>query len=48
MAATHLVMPPGLGSGTPLIQHGRHGVEGRDAGVALSPFLGCALLDRVS
>lgn len=23
--ATHLVMPQGLGSGTPLIQHGRHG-----------------------
>ena len=24
--AVHLVMPSGLGSGTPLIQHGRHGV----------------------
>ena len=28
----HLVMPKGLGSGTPLIQHGRHG-EGSTAGV---------------
>lgn len=25
--AVHLVMPQGLGSGTPLIQHGRHGTE---------------------
>ncbi|MBS0414919.1 MAG: succinylglutamate desuccinylase/aspartoacylase family protein [Proteobacteria bacterium] len=32
---THLVMPSGLGSGTPLIQHGRHGLAGGDAGVAL-------------
>ena len=32
---THLVMPSGLGSGTPLIQHGRHGLPGGDAGVAL-------------
>ena len=32
---THLVMPSGLGSGTPLIQHGRHGVAGSSAGVAL-------------
>lgn len=31
----HLVMPSGLGSGTPLIQHGRHGVGESDAGVAL-------------
>ena len=32
---THLVMPSGLGSGTPLIQHGRHGLAAGDAGVAL-------------
>ena len=32
--AVHLVMPQGLGSGTPLIQHGRHGEPGFD-GVAL-------------
>lgn len=32
--AVHLVMPAGLGSGTPLIQHGRHG-QGEDAGAAL-------------
>lgn len=32
---THLVMPSGLGSGTPLIQHGRHGVADSNAGVAL-------------
>ena len=31
----HLVMPSGLGSGTPLIQHGRHGVDGEGAGAAL-------------
>ncbi|HQY38337.1 MAG TPA: succinylglutamate desuccinylase/aspartoacylase family protein [Giesbergeria sp.] len=30
----HLVMPSGLGSGTPLIQHGRHGQDDGD-GVAL-------------
>ncbi|MFY9510885.1 MAG: succinylglutamate desuccinylase/aspartoacylase family protein [Rubrivivax sp.] len=32
--AVHLVMPQGLGSGTPLIQHGRHGDAGHH-GVAL-------------
>lgn len=32
--ATHLVMPQGLGSGTPLIQHGAHGTAGHH-GVAL-------------
>ncbi len=32
--AVHLVMPQGLGSGTPLIQHGRHG-EADGTGVAL-------------
>jgi len=32
--SVHLVMPQGLGSGTPLIQHGRHGSEGFH-GVAL-------------
>lgn len=31
----HLVMPDGLGSGTPVIQHGRHGEADSDAGVAL-------------
>lgn len=33
--AVHLVMPKGLGSGTPLIQHGRHGAEEGPAGAAL-------------
>jgi predicted deacylase len=33
--AVHLVMPDGLGSGTPVIQHGRHGEADSDAGVAL-------------
>ena len=33
--STHLVMPAGLGSGVPLIQHGRHGRDGGDASVAL-------------
>ena len=33
--STHLVMPAGLGSGTPLIQHGRHGRADGGAGVAL-------------
>ncbi|MBT9488055.1 MAG: succinylglutamate desuccinylase/aspartoacylase family protein [Rubrivivax sp.] len=32
--AVHLVMPQGLGSGTPLIQHGLHGTDGHH-GVAL-------------
>ncbi|MCA0325472.1 MAG: succinylglutamate desuccinylase/aspartoacylase family protein [Proteobacteria bacterium] len=31
----HLQMPEGLGSGTPLIQHGRHGQPDAGAGVAL-------------
>jgi predicted deacylase len=31
----HLVMPNGLGSGTPVIQHGRHGQAGGTAGAAL-------------
>ncbi|MDM0113353.1 succinylglutamate desuccinylase/aspartoacylase family protein [Variovorax sp. J22R133] len=31
----HLVMPKGLGSGTPLIQHGRHGEDAGTAGAAL-------------
>jgi predicted deacylase len=31
----HLVMPAGLGSGTPLIQHGGHGETNGDAGAAL-------------
>ncbi|HYF60090.1 MAG TPA: succinylglutamate desuccinylase/aspartoacylase family protein [Burkholderiaceae bacterium] len=33
--SVHLVMPSGLGSGTPLIEHGRFGVAGSDAGAAL-------------
>lgn len=33
--AVHLVMPDGLGSGVPVIQHGRHGEADSDAGVAL-------------
>jgi predicted deacylase len=33
--AIHLVMPKGLGSGTPLIQHGRHGEEESPAGAAM-------------
>jgi len=33
--AVHLVMPKGLGSGTPLIQYGRHGEDGDGPGVAL-------------
>ena len=32
--SVHLVMPQGLGSGTPLVQHGRHGQAGHD-GVAV-------------
>lgn len=31
----HLVMPKGLGSGCPLIEHGRHGQPDSDAGAAL-------------
>ena len=31
----HLVMPQGLGSGTPVIQHGRHGQADSQAGAAL-------------
>ena len=33
--SVHLVMPDGLGSGTPVIQHGRHGIADSDAGVAM-------------
>ncbi|RYZ02101.1 MAG: succinylglutamate desuccinylase, partial [Comamonadaceae bacterium] len=33
--AVHLVMPSGLGSGIPVIQHGRHGMADSDAGVAM-------------
>ena len=38
----HLVMPKGLGSGTPVIQHGRHGEaggDGRRAGGRMRPAL---------
>ncbi|RZJ16455.1 MAG: succinylglutamate desuccinylase [Haliea sp.] len=31
----HLVMPRGLGSGTPLVQHGRHGERDSSAGAAM-------------
>lgn len=31
----HLVMPDGLGSGTPLIQYGHHGADGPGPGVAM-------------
>jgi predicted deacylase len=33
--SVHLVMPDGLGSGTPVIQHGRHGIADSGAGVAV-------------
>jgi predicted deacylase len=33
--AVHLLMPQGLGSGTPVIQHGRHGQADSNAGVAV-------------
>lgn len=33
--SVHLVMPEGLGSGTPVIQHGRHGQADSNAGVAV-------------
>ncbi|NDZ15332.1 succinylglutamate desuccinylase [Variovorax sp. WS11] len=33
--SVHLVMPKGLGSGTPLIQHGHHGEDEGPAGAAL-------------
>jgi predicted deacylase len=33
--AVHLVMPRGLGSGTPVIEHGRHGEAASNAGAAL-------------
>ena len=33
--SVHLVMPGGLGSGTPLIQHGQHGQKSGSAGAAL-------------
>ena len=33
--SVHLVMPDGLGSGIPVIQHGRHGEENSNAGAAL-------------
>ena len=35
LPAVHLVMPAGLGSGTPLIQHGAHGLAESAAGAAL-------------
>jgi predicted deacylase len=44
----HLVMPQGLGSGTPVIQHGRHGIEASDAGVALVAECGQHFLQATS
>ena len=35
LPTVHLVMPKGLGSGCPVIQHGRHGQADSDAGAAL-------------
>ena len=35
LPSVHLVMPKGLGSGCPVIQHGRHGQADSDAGAAL-------------
>jgi predicted deacylase len=35
LPAVHLVMPRGLGSGVPIIEHGRHGEAGSGAGAAL-------------
>lgn len=43
----HLVMPSGLGSGTPVIQHGRHG-EADGAGVALVAECGQHFLQATS
>jgi len=45
--AVHLVMPPGLGSGTPLIQHGRHG-QAEHTGVALVVECGQHFLQTTS
>ncbi|MES2936370.1 MAG: succinylglutamate desuccinylase/aspartoacylase family protein [Pseudomonadota bacterium] len=35
LPSVHLVMPDGLGSGTPLVQHGRHGDASGTAGAAM-------------
>ena len=45
--AVHLVMPQGLGSGTPLVQHGRHGSADFD-GVALVAECGQHFLQATS
>jgi predicted deacylase len=39
--AVHLVMPQGLGSGTPLIQHGRHGLADADGGRGVALVAEC-------
>ena len=39
--AVHLVMPLGLGSGTPLIQHGRHGRRDDEAGAGVALVAEC-------
>ena len=44
--AVHLLMPNGLGSGTPLIQHGRHGRDGPGAGAAVVAECGQHFLRR--
>jgi predicted deacylase len=44
--SVHLVMPDGLGSGTPLIQHGRHGQADSGAGAALVAECGQHFLRR--
>ena len=45
--SVHLVMPQGLGSGTPLIQHGRHGTA-EGAGVAVVAECGQHFLSATS
>ncbi len=44
----HLLMPRGLGTGTPLIEHGRHGLPDAGAGVALVVECGQHFLQRTA
>jgi predicted deacylase len=46
--AVHLVMPNGLGSGAPIIEHGRHGEAASDAGSALVAECGQHFLQATS
>jgi predicted deacylase len=46
--SVHLVMPRGLGSGVPLIEHGRHGDRHSDAGAALVAECGQHFLQATS